>query len=84
MAALKVAIRNRSPPRSASIVPTLDRDTEAYRKLLAARGLTSSMNRCGNPDDNEDRELHGMPEIKAVYLPAGETFETPGSTSGIS
>jgi putative transposase len=58
VAALKAAIRNRTPPKGC--IHHSDRGSqyasEVYRELLAAHGLTGSMSRRGNPYDNAKAE----------------------------
>jgi len=58
VAALKAAIRNRSP--SKGCIHHSDRGSqyasEVYRELLATHGLTGSMSRRGNPYDNAKAE----------------------------
>ncbi len=78
VAALKVAVRNRTPPKGC--IHHSDRGSqyasEPYRKLLAAHGLTGSMGRRGNPYDNAKAESFMKTlKVEAVYLAAYETFE---------
>ncbi len=59
VAALKVAIRNRAPPKGC--IHHSDRGSqytsEVYRDLLAAHGLTGSMSRRGDPYDELCRRM---------------------------
>ena len=78
VAALKAAIRNRTPPKDC--IHHSDRGSqyasEAYRELLAAHGLKGSMSRRGNPYDNAKAESFMKTlKVEAVYLAAYETFE---------
>ncbi len=78
VAALKAAIRGRSPPRGC--IHHSDRGSqyasETYPALLAAHGLTASMSRRGNPYDNAKAESFMKTlKVEAVYLAAYETFE---------
>jgi putative transposase len=78
VAALKVAIRNRTPPQGC--IHHSDRGSqyasEVYRELLATHGLTGSMSRRGNPYDNAKAESFMKTlKVEAVYLAAYETFE---------
>jgi putative transposase len=78
VAALKVAIRNRAPPKGC--IHHSDRGSqyasESYRKMLVAHGLTGSMSRRGNPYDNAKAESFMKTlKVEAVYLAAYETFE---------
>jgi putative transposase len=78
LAALKVAIRMRQPPRGC--VHHSDRGSqyasEAYREMLARHGLHGSMGRRGNPYDNAKAESFMKTlKVEAVYLMAYETFE---------
>ena len=78
VAALKVAIRNRTPPKGC--IQHSDRGSqyaaEAYRELLAAHKLVGSMSRRGNPYDNAKAESFMKTlKVEAVYLAAYETFE---------
>jgi putative transposase len=77
-AALKSAIRSRSPPKGC--VHHSDRGSqyasEIYRRLLADHGLVGSMSRRGNPYDNAKAESFMKTlKVEAVYLMAYETFE---------
>ena len=77
VAALKAAIRNRSP--SKGCIHHSDRGSqyasEVYRELLATHGLTGSMSRRGNPYDNAKAESFMKTlKVEAVYLAAYETF----------
>jgi putative transposase len=78
VAALKVAISTRDPPRGC--VHHSDRGSqyasEAYRQVLQDRGLVGSMGRRGNPYDNAKAESFMKTlKVEAVYLMAYETFE---------
>ena len=78
VAALKAAIRTRTPPRGC--IHHSDRGSqyasEAYRELLVAHGLIGSMSRHGNPYDNAKAESFMKTlKVEAVYLAAYETFE---------
>jgi putative transposase len=78
IAALKVALRNRAPPKGC--IHHSDRGSqyasEAYRKLLADHKLTGSMSRRGNPYDNAKAESFMKTlKVEAVYLAAYETYE---------
>ncbi|MDN3564116.1 IS3 family transposase [Paeniroseomonas aquatica] len=78
VAALKVAIRGRSPPHGC--IHHSDRGSqyasEMYRALLTAHGLAGSMSRRGNPYDNAKAESFMKTlKVEAVYLAAYETFE---------
>ncbi len=78
VAALKAAIRNRTPPKGC--IHHCDRGSqyasEVYRELLAAHGLIGSMSRRGNPHDNAKAESFMKTlKVEAVYLAAYETFE---------
>ena len=78
VAALKVAIRARQPPRSC--IHHSDRGSqyasEVYRALLAEHGLLGSMGRRGNPYDNAKAESFMKTlKVEAVYLMEYETFE---------
>ena len=78
VAALKAAIRGRSPPQGC--IHHSDRGSqyasEVYRALLIAHGLTGSMSRRGNPYDNAKAESFMKTlKVEAVYLAAYETFE---------
>ena len=78
VAALKAAIRNRTPPKGC--IHHSDRGSQyvsdAYRELLAAHNLVGSMSRRGNPYDNAKAEsFMKMLKVEAVYLAAYETFE---------
>lgn len=77
-AALKAAIRARSPP--GGCVHHSDRGSqyasEIYRRLLADHGLVGSMSRRGNPYDNAKAESFMKTlKVEAVYQVAYETFE---------
>lgn len=77
-AALKAAIRARSPPKGC--VHHSDRGSqyasEVYRQFLADHGLVGSMSRRGNPYDNAKAESFMKTlKVEAVYLMAYETFE---------
>ena len=78
VAALKAAIRGRSPPQGC--IHHSDRGSqyasEMYRALLTAHGLAGSMSRRGNPYDNAKAESFMKTlKVEAVYLAAYETFE---------
>jgi putative transposase len=78
VAALKAAIRNRSPAKGC--IHHSDRGSqyasEIYRTLLVTHGLTGSMSRRGNPYDNAKAESFMKTlKVEAVYLAAYETFE---------
>ena len=78
IAALKVAIHARSPPRGC--VHHSDRGSQyaaaAYRKMLEDNGLVGSMSRRGNPYDNAKAESFMKTlKVEAVYPMAYETFE---------
>jgi transposase InsO family protein len=78
VAALKVAISARNPPRGC--VHHSDRGSqyasEDYRAVLQKHGLTGSMGRRGNPHDNAKVESFMKTlKVEAVYLMAYETFE---------
>ena len=78
VAALKVALRNRTPPKGC--IHHSDRGSqyasEAYRELLAVHKLVGSMSRRGNPYDNAKAESFMKTlKVEAVYLNAYETFE---------
>ena len=78
VAALKAAIRNRSPGKGC--IHHSDRGSqyasEAYRKLLNAHGLAGSMGRRGNPYDNAKAESFMKTlKVEAVYLMDYETVE---------
>jgi len=78
VAALKVAIRARQPPRGC--IHHSDRGSqyasEVYRALLAEHGLLGSMGRRGNPYDNAKAESFMKTlKVEAVYLMEYETFE---------
>lgn len=78
VAALKAAIRNRSPCEGC--IHHSDRGSqyasEAYRELLTAHGLAGSMGRRGNPYDNAKAESFMKTlKVEAVYLAGYETFE---------
>ena len=78
VAALKAAIRMRSPPEGC--VHHSDRGSqyasEIYRRLLSEHGLVGSMSRRGNPYDNATAESFMKTlKVEAVYLMAYETFE---------
>ena len=77
VAALKAAIRNRTPPTGC--IHHSERGSqyvsEAYRALLAAHGLTGSMGRRGNPCDAKAESFMKTLKVEAVYLAANETFE---------
>ena len=78
VAALKVALRNRAPPKGC--IHHSDRGSqyasEAYRELLAAHKLVGSMSRRGNPYDNAKAESFMKTlKVEAIYLNAYETFE---------
>jgi putative transposase len=78
VAALKAAIRNRSPVKGC--IHHSDRGSqyasEIYRTLLVTHGLTGSMSRRGNPYDNAKAESFMKTlKVEAVYLAAYETFE---------
>ena len=77
-AALNAALQTRDPP--IGCVHHSDRGSqyasEPYRQLLAARGLTGSMSRRGNPYDNAKAESFMKTlKVEAVYLMAYETFK---------
>jgi putative transposase len=78
VAALKAAIRTRTPPRGC--IHHSDRGSqyasEVYRALLVDHGLAGSMSRRGNPYDNAKAESFMKTlKVEAVYLAAYETFE---------
>jgi putative transposase len=78
VAALKAAIRVRSPP--AGCIHHSDRGSQyassAYRELLADHQLVGSMGRRGNPYDNAKAESFMKTlKVEAVYLVSYETFE---------
>ena len=78
VAALKAAIRGRSPPQGC--IHHSDRGSqyasELYRALLLAHGLVGSMSRRGNPYDNAKAESFMKTlKVEAVCLAAYETFE---------
>jgi putative transposase len=78
VAALKAAIRNRAPPKGC--IHNSDRGShyasEVYREWLAARGLTGSMSRRGNPYHNAKAESFMKTlKVEAVYLAPYETFK---------
>ncbi len=77
VAALKAAIRNRTPPKGC--IHHSDRGSqyasEVYRALLTAHGLKGSMSRRGNPYDNAKVESFKKTlKVEAVYLAAYETL----------
>lgn len=78
IAALKIAIARRRPPRGC--IHHSDRGSqyaaEAYRKILARHGLIGSMGRRGNPYDNAKAESFMKTlKVETVYLMAYETFD---------
>ena len=78
VAALKVAIRSRVPPKGC--IHHSDRGSqcafEVYRALLDAHGLLGSMSRRGNSYDNAKAEsVMRTLKVEAVHLAAHETFE---------
>ncbi len=78
VAALKVALRNRAPPKGC--IHHSDRRSqyasETYRELLAVHKLVGSMSRRGNPYDNAKAESFMKTlKVEAVYLGAYETFK---------
>jgi putative transposase len=78
VAALKGAIRDRSPPQGCihHSGRGLQYAPELYRALLTAHGLAGSMSRSGNPYDNAKAESFMKTlKVEVVYLAAYETFE---------
>lgn len=78
LAALKVAIRMRQPPKAC--IHHSDRGSQYasqdYREMLAKHGLEGSMGRRGNPYDNAKAESFMKTlKVEAVYLMAYESFE---------
>ncbi len=78
VAALKAAIRNRTPPKGC--IHHSDRGSqyasEVYRELLAIHEMVGSMSRRGNPYDNAKAESFMKTlKVEAVYLADYETFE---------
>jgi len=78
VAALKVAIRSRSPEKGC--IHHSDRGSqyasEIYRALLTTHAIAGSMSRRGNPYDNAKAESFMKTlKVEAVYLAAYETFE---------
>jgi len=78
VAALKVAIRARQPPKGC--IHHSDRGSqyasETYRNVLADHGLVESMGRRGNPYDNaKAKSFIKMLKVEAVYLMDYQTFD---------